>query len=152
MIVDIEKRKAVQKAYREANKEYFIARGKAYRAANKERIAQKEKAWREANAEHVKQREKNYREKDETKALYKATKRLYYLKNTEDIKAKVKRKYDDNRELILKRRKQLRAALPDYYIASAIFRSKVSDVPKELIEARKLVLMIRKEIKNEKRI
>lgn len=152
MKVDIERRRAVQKAYREANKEYFIARDKAYRAANRERIAKKEKAWREANAKHVKQREKNYREKEETKARNKATKRLYYLKNTEEIKQKVKNKYDENRELILKRRKQLRLALPDYYIASNIMGSKISDVPKELIEARKLVLLIRKEIKNEKRI
>lgn len=152
MAVDIERRKAVQKAYREANKEYFRNRSKAYREANKEKVAAQQKAWREANSDYVKKREKNYREKEETKALYKATKHSYYLKNKEEIKEKINKKYKENKELISKRRKELRAALPDHYIACGIFRAKVGDVPKELIEARKLVLMIRKEVSNEKRI
>lgn len=50
---DLEKRKAYDKAYYEANKERHNARSKAYYEANKDSLIPQVRAWIEENKEHV---------------------------------------------------------------------------------------------------
>jgi hypothetical protein len=58
-----EKKKLVDKQYREANKE----RIKAWRDANKNKIKESNKAWRDANKEYKAKLDKNYKQKNASK-------------------------------------------------------------------------------------
>ena len=68
------RRKAYDKAYREANKDKAKAYDKAYWKANPDKAKAKSKAYREANPDKTKARHKVYREAnlDKTKARHKA--------------------------------------------------------------------------------
>jgi len=84
---DKEKKKAYDKAWREANKEKIKAYNKSYCEANKEKIKVVKKAYdifyREANNEKIKARMKKYYEANKEKK--KAYDRVYYEDNKEKI-------------------------------------------------------------------
>ena len=83
-----EKRKAYQKAYREANKEKLAKQSKAYREANKKKITEKKKAYYEANKEKIAEKKK-----------------AYYEANKEKITEKKKAYLEANKEKLAKRRR-----------------------------------------------
>ena len=78
------KKKAYQKAYREANKDKVKAYDKSYREANKEKAKVYMKSYREVNKEKIKNRKKSYRDDNKEKELayYKA----YRKANPEKVK------------------------------------------------------------------
>jgi hypothetical protein len=93
-----DKRRATQKAYYEANKEFLkppaansetqlarLAQKKAYRDANREKVRARNKAYREANREKVRARKKAYCEANREKVS--ARKKAYYEANRERINA-----------------------------------------------------------------
>lgn len=93
----------------------------------------RKKYWdnpKKANEYNKKWREKN---KDKKQAIYKKSRRKYYLKNKIKILA-----YSGKRQ-----KKELKE-LPDYYIKA---RLKLPDAPSELIEAKKLQLKLKRIIR-----
>ena len=64
MARDPEKKKAIDKAYRERNPEKMAAKDKSYRERNREKLAAKDKAYRERNPEKIVSKNKTYRERN----------------------------------------------------------------------------------------
>ena len=64
MARDPEKKKAIDKAYRERNPEKMAAKDKSYRERNREKLAAKDKAYRESNPEKIASKNKTYRERN----------------------------------------------------------------------------------------
>jgi hypothetical protein len=95
-----EKRKAYNKAYREANKEknkeYQKKYQQAYRKNKKEELKIKSKAYREANKEEEKMRSKSYYEQNKDRIKSRVTQ--YHKHNREQILIKKKNKYKSNKE------------------------------------------------------
>lgn len=83
-----EKKKASNKAYREANKEKLKAKKNAYYEANKDKLKANHKAYIEANKEKLKAQRNAYREanKEKVKAQIKAWREA----NKEKVKAQNK--------------------------------------------------------------
>ena len=84
-----EKRKAHNKAYREANKEKLAKQKKAYYQANKEKILERARAYREANKEKIAERGKAYHKANKEKLAEKQ--KAYRKANKEKIKEQNKR-------------------------------------------------------------
>ena len=61
---DPEKKKAIDKAYRERNPEKMAAKDKSYRERNREKMAAKDKSYRERNPEKIASKNKTYRERN----------------------------------------------------------------------------------------
>ena len=101
------RKKAQNKAYREANKGKEKARQKAYREANKEKIIAQSKAYREANPERVRAADKAYQKA--TKEKIAAKKKAYREAHKEEIAAH----YEANKEKIAARGKAWREANKD---------------------------------------
>jgi hypothetical protein len=119
-----------------------------YRLNNLEAVNARIAKWREANKEHVLVRDKAYRER-----------------NKEKIHARMRNWSTENKEYKNKKRKEYENEqsknLTDYHIIHKVLNSKkygfqhrrkVNEIPKELIEAKRLQLLIKRELKNEKRI
>lgn len=117
-----------------------------YRLNNLEAVNARIAKWREANKEHVLARDKAYRER-----------------NKEKIRARMKKWSAENKEYKNQKRKEYENEqsknLTDYHIVHKVFNSKkygfqhrrkVDEIPKELIEAKRLQLLIKRGLKNEK--
>ena len=170
--------KAYRKAYYEANKEKIIARmaewkrnnpdkmkehGKAYRARNKERIADSSKAYHEANRDAInvkarlryaadidrqRGRSKQYRATNKEKR--KATCANYRQRNREAIAM-----WDKNYNAANKCRHSARARertekLPDSLIRNRLIGKGWKVVPQQLIEVKRLQILIKRELKTAK--
>ena len=85
---DLEKKKATQKAYYEANKERLNAQSKAHYEANKDKRNAQSKAWYEANKDKYNQVNKD---------RIKARKKAWYEANKDKIKAHTKVYYEANK-------------------------------------------------------
>ena len=129
-------RKEYDKAYYEENKEKILIRGKKYRENNKE----KRKEYREENKEKILIRGKEYREKNKEKI--KEYDKAYYENNKEKRKEYDKARYEKNKEKIRNK---------DYYIKRLLIGNsdlKADDIPPELFELKKMLLTLKRELKN----
>jgi hypothetical protein len=129
--------KAISKSYYEANKEKHLAQCKAYAEANKEKTLAYKKQWYEDNKQELLVKHKEYRESHkEQNAL---SQKAWREANPERIKALCKRKmkeYSDN--------------LSDYYVNLKIRKGtnlKSKDIPKELTEAKRVAILIERELR-----
>jgi chromosome segregation ATPase len=120
-----EERKAQQKTYREANREKKKAyrkanseaireKRKAYRKANREAIKEKNKAYYEANREKIKEMEKAYREAN--REAIREKKKAYHEANPEKKKAQDKAYRETNREKVVIKERRRRAKLANAYV------------------------------------
>ena len=78
------KARAIQKRYREENKEKVAAAQKRYYEENKEKVAAAQKRYREENKEKVAAARKRYREENKEKVA--AAQKRYYEENKEKWK------------------------------------------------------------------
>jgi hypothetical protein len=140
---DKEKKRAQDKAYREAHKErlkaYYEANKeklKAYREANKEKL----KAYREANKEKIAAQNKAYREanKEKIKAYREANKEKKAAQNKayrEANKEKLKAYREANKERMAAWKKAHKKANKEkYMLMSARKRAKKNNIPFNLTE------------------
>jgi hypothetical protein len=95
-IKDPERKKAVQKAWRECNRERHAALNKAYRERHPERVAATKKAYRERNPERVAAKGK-----------------AWYERNREKELVRRKARYERNLEQERQRRKVYRERYPE---------------------------------------
>jgi hypothetical protein len=168
------------KAYYEVNKEKILAQTKAWRLENpeyvkqyyeknKERFNQAVKDWIKANPERHKANRKEYelknREKLNQQALI-SLKRRYEQDPDKVIaqrRASKQRQFEkDPAAYVAKRNEILRRSskrkvdnLKDEYVAHLLGKStgiklKAKDIPQELIEAKRLHVLIQREVRNEK--
>lgn len=111
-----------KRAWRQANKEKERERKRAYRKANRERIIEANRLYREANREKLRERARVWREENREKRLeegrkyyklHQATRkekdREYFIRNKEEINAKHRARYEENKIIILDRQKAYRA-------------------------------------------
>ena len=119
---DLDKQRATNKAYYEANREKVKTYKKAYREANSEKINAVNKAWKEANLEKVNAYSKAYREA-----------------NSEKIKAHYKAYSAD----------PLNSARRTIYNLTGL---KKAEIPTELLEAQALIISINREIRNHEKL
>jgi hypothetical protein len=168
------------KAYYEANKEKLRAQANAWHAKNpeyakeyykqnKERLNQITKDWMKANPERLKATRKEYAEKNREKINQQALESLKrrYAQDPDKIRAqrkanKQKQFEKDPAAYVAKRNELLRRCskrkvdeVRDNYIAHLLGKStgvklKAEDIPKELIEAKRLHVLIQREVRNEK--
>jgi hypothetical protein len=155
-----EDKQLYNKAYREANKERLREYGKAYREANKERIkayktSEEYKANRRATRDLVKNREqcreyhvKNYK----TKILPRH--KEYYARPDIQEKLKAYRKKDYQTKGIERNILKIKEVKLNY-VKEILKRGgalKGVEIPIELLETKQLLILIKRELKNEQRI
>lgn len=156
-----EYRKQKDKEYREKNKEKVKLWSHKYKEKNREKIRIAEREWRKNNPELSRERSRRWR---------KLHGKEHYQKNREMFVANVIRWQKENKERYRKRLKEWRIKnhpeciekerlsrkkatdkLTDGYVVR-LLKDKgkllVKDVPKELIEAKRLQILIQREIKN----
>jgi hypothetical protein len=156
-----------RRAYREANKEKSKAYSKKWHQENynKERMRECAKTWRKANPERWKELQKKYRDnnKEHVKQTVKKAAQRRFAENPEKIRAQrqeAKQRLlvkdpegylQKRRAYICKANKKLVAEIRDNYVAHLLYKSTgfsllAKDIPKELIEAKRLQLMIKREL------
>ena len=133
--------KEKSKAWCEDNPEKVRAYKKAWYEANPEKLRAAEKAYREANPEKVRAAEKAYREANPEKV--RACKKAYREANPEKARAAVKAYREANPEKVRAAEKAYRDRYPDAYVAKAF------QCPQELIELKRINLLIKREIRNQ---
>ena len=168
------------KAYYEANKEKLRAQvdawhaknpeyAKEYYKQNKERLNQIAKDWIKANPERHKANRKEYESKNREKLNKQALAALKRRYEQDPDKVRAQRKANKQRQMekdpasyVAKRNEVLRRCSKrmvdearDNYIAHLLGKStgvklKADQIPKELIEAKRLQIQITRSIKNEK--
>jgi hypothetical protein len=115
-----------------------------YRLANREKKKIQEKAWRDANIDHVLARDKAYRERNKEKIN---TRMRNWSAENKEYKNQKRKEYEDEQS----------KKLTDYHIVHKVLNSKkygfqhrrkVDEIPKELIEAKRLQLLIKRGLKN----
>jgi hypothetical protein len=159
-----EYRKQKDKEYREKNKEKLNLCKRRYKEKNREKLRLAEKEWRKNNPELSRERSRRYRE------AHPNYKKEYYAKNKSKLIKKVIKWQKENKERYIKRVKEWKMKnynawlqnererhktkvenLTDDYVVK-LLKGKgkllVKDVPKELIEAKRLQILIQREIKN----
>lgn len=160
-----EERRAYQRAYREANKERVTALTKKWQEENKERVRELVRNWQINNPERRKELKARYyaENKEHVKALAKANARKWFVKNPEAVRKKRRQKaaqqfakdpkgyLEKRRSYIRKANKKLVAEIRDNYVAHLLskstgFRLHANAIPKELIEAKRLQLIIKREL------
>ncbi|WP_199885126.1 hypothetical protein [Pseudomonas bohemica] len=127
----------------------------AYRINNKDKIAACKAAWRAANKAHISAYQKRYcAENAESISKKKSD---HAKANRERYTARSAKYRKNNKEKISDKNRALSERIPDYLVAYRItMYSKIlksSDVPQELIEARRELIRLKrliKEISNEK--
>ena len=146
--------KVKKKAYYEANIEIIKVKMKKYVEANKEKIRARQKIWVEENAERLKlYRHQRYMD---NWGEIKRKQTIYRAKNKDKINERVKayRNIPENKE----HKKQIGKiyarknidSLADMYILQLLYKGqkyKDNKVPKELIEAKRMQLLIKREVK-----
>lgn len=104
---NVEKERERKRAYRKANRERIIEANRLYREANRENLRERARVWREEN------REKRLEEGRKYYKLHQATRkekdREYFIRNKEEINAKHRAHYEENKITILERQKAYRA-------------------------------------------
>lgn len=159
-----EYRKQKEKEYREKNKEKVKLWSHKYKEKNREKIRLAEREWRKNNPEKSRERSKRYHEahpnykkeyyaKNKTKLIKKVVEwqkenKERYKKRLEEWKMRDYSKYLEMERL---RGKKARNKLTDAYVVHLLRDNKkllMEDVPKELIEAKRLQILIKREIKN----
>ena len=123
------------KIYRENNKEKLTAKCKIYRENNKEKIASIHKIYYENNKEKIN-----------------AKCKIYYENNKEKMTSKCKIYRENNKEKINAIHKISRENLSDSYVKELLtVKSGLSckDIPHELIEIKRVQLLIERHIKNQ---
>jgi len=160
-----EERLAYQRAYYQANKEKCKELNKKWVANNKERMREIVKNWQENNPERYKELRQKYRSENKEKIRVYAREgaRRRFAENPEKVRAQrqaVKAKLiakdpegylEKRRQYIRTSSKKLVAETRDNYIAHLLAKSSghrlhTSDIPKELIEAKRLQLHIMREV------
>jgi hypothetical protein len=158
-------RKAIAAEYYIKTIEAQAARGKRYREANIEKVRATRKRYYQENKEKILARQKNEHTKEYNKKYYlehseksKARASLWRKENPEYAKAisRAWREAHPEQKKLSAREyaKKQRAKLSDSYI-KAIFNHSiggsivVNNIPKELIEAKRLQILINRRIKDE---
>jgi hypothetical protein len=158
----------LQKAqeYRDKNRDKLNKSNRAYKARNREKLNAWEKEWRKNNPEKSKERAKKYYDSHPN------WKKEYYAKNKKYLIERVIKWQKENKEKYYERLHKWKLKNWDKYIQGEIARSKkarenlsdsyvvacmrskngtgelrMNDVPKELIEAKRMHLLIKREIK-----
>lgn len=98
-----ERKKAYNKAYREANKEKIAAKKREHYLNNKESILDKSKLYREQNEEIIKEKKRKYQ--IENKERLNDISKKYYQDNREEMLQKAKENYKDNKDERVKKSK-----------------------------------------------
>jgi hypothetical protein len=160
-----EEKRNYQRVYREANKERCRELSRKWAQNNKERMRENTKNWQKKNPERVKELRQNYvdRNKEHVKQLAKANRDRKFTENPEKVrqarkevrekqKARDPERYMEmRRAYIRKSSKKLVAEITEGYVAHLLskstgFRLRSNAIPKELIEAKRLQLMIKREL------
>ena len=106
--------------------------------------------WRRANPDKVFEMKRKYRE---THKEYLQTKKANDAKTPhgrELDRARSKRYYEAHTERLLSRCRKARAELPDWYITAILRLPKGAEVPKELLEAKRQIVKIKRELEKTK--
>ena len=156
----------LQKAreYRDNNKEIIKKGSQRYKAKNREKIAAWEREWRKNNPKKSRERSQRYHDSHPNyKKEYYAKNRSMLIKKTIEwqkenkekylkrIKAWKMKNYDTWLQYERKRHKTKVKNLTDGYVAKLLKgngKLLMKDVPTELIEAKRLQILIQREIKN----
>ena len=160
-----EERLAYQRAYYQANKERVTALTKKWQEENKERMREIVRNWQINNPEKLKELRKRYYEnnREYVLALAKKNRDKQFAENPEKVRearrARVAKEFAKNPEKYLEKRRQyIRVSgkrrteeIRDGYVAHLLakstgFRLQADDLPKELIEAKRLQILIRREL------
>lgn len=160
-----EEKRAYQRAYREANKERCKELTKKWAQNNKERMREIVRDWQKNNPERYKELRQKYRDenKEKIREYAKEGAKRRFNNNPEKVRAERKAikarlmakdpdKYLENRRRYVRNSsKKLVAEITDGYVAhllakSSGYRLLASEIPKELIEAKRLQLMIKREL------
>lgn len=160
-----EYRREYQRAYYQANKEKCKELTKKWVANNRERMREIVRGWQVNNPERIKELRQNYitKNKEHIKQLAKAGRDRRFAENPEkvrqarkDVREKQKAKDPERymemrRTYIRKSSKKLVAEITEGYVAHLLskstgFRLHSSVIPKEMIEAKRLQLMIKREL------
>jgi len=163
------KQRAASIAYYYANKEQCKANIHKWMQANKDRMRELVRAWQKKNPEKYKAARKQYNEnnKEHVKTLAKAAEERRFAENPDKIRArrkvyKAKTKANNPEKYIEMQRAGVRRAgkkrveeMHEKYINHLLTKSsgiklKIEEIPKELIEVKRLQLLIRR-FTNEKR-
>ena len=130
----VEKRRAYDKAYKEANKEELAAYKKAWYQANKEKIAAKHKAYYEANKKEITDYKRSYQKANKEEIASK--RKRYYEANKEKIAAKHKTYSEANKEEIAAYRRSYKKANKERYASMTARRKalKLKQIPVHLRE------------------
>ena len=161
----LEEKRAYQRAYYQANKERCKELTKKWVANNRERMCKIVRDWQKKNPERYKELRQNYvtKNKEHVKQIAKAGRDRRFAENPEkvrqarrDVREKQKAKDPERyiemrRAYIRKSSKKLVAEITEGYVAHLLskstgFRLHSSGIPKELIEAKRLQLMIKREL------
>ena len=160
-----EEKRNYQRVYREANKERCRELSRKWAQNNKERMRENTKNWQKKNPERVKELRQNYvdRNKERVNQLAKEAAQRRFAENPEKVRAqrqalKERMLAKDPEGYLQKRRAYIRksnnkivAEITEGYVAHLLskstgFRLHASAIPKELIEAKRLQLMIKREL------
>lgn len=156
--------KQKNKEYREKNKEKLNLCNRRYKEKNREKLRLAEKEWRKNNPELSRERSRRYRE------AHPNYKKEYYAENKSKLIKKVIKWQKENKERYIKRVKEWKMKnynawlqnererhktkvenLTDDYVVK-LLKGKgkllMKDIPKELIEAKRLQILIKRQIKN----
>jgi hypothetical protein len=161
----LEEKRAYQRAYREANKEKCKELTKKWAENNKDRVKELTRDWQKKNPERFKELTQRYRanNKEHIRQVAKIARDRRYAENPEKVgearkalKARQMAKDPERfiemrRAVIRKSSKKLVAEITDGYVAhllakSSGYRLLANEVPKELLEAKRLQLMIKREL------
>ena len=157
--------RAYQRAYREANKERCNELVKKWAENNKDRVKELTRDWQKKNPERFKELTQRYRanNKEHIRQVAKIARDRRYAENPEKVRearkalkarqmAKDPERFIEMRRAVIRRSsKKLVAEITDGYVAhllakSSGYRLLANEVPKELLEAKRLQLMIKREL------
>ena len=160
-----EERRAYQREYYYANKERVSALTKKWQQENKERVREIARNWQKNNPERYEELRQQYRDrnKEKIREYAKQAARRRFVENPEKVREarkalKAKQMAKDPEKYLERRRQYIRVSgkrrteeIRDGYVAHLLakstgFRLKTDDLPKELIEAKRLQLLIRREL------
>ena len=166
----LEEKRAYQRAYYQANKERCKELCKKWTQNNKERMREIVRDWQANNPERYKELRQQYRDKNKEKIREYAKEgaKRRFAENPEKVRearkalrarqmAKDPDKYLENRRRYIRvSGKRRTEEIRDGYVAHLLakstgFRLQAEDLPKELIEAKRLQLLIRRELNEERK-
>jgi hypothetical protein len=165
-----EERRAYQRAYYQANKERITALTKKWQQENKERMREIVRDWQKKNPERFKELTQRYRanNKEHIRQVAKEGAKRRFAENPEKVREarkalKARQMVKDPDKYLENRRRYVRVSgkrrteeIRDGYVAHLLakstgFRLQAENLPKELIEAKRLQLLIRRELNEERK-